>query len=637
MPSVLNQNVTRAETPPQTRAAFRPLVILWLFFLVLGGIATPGAADQGEESSVHRFELLTGLSALVDDTGGLTILISGLPSPLLRAEPVSMTDSRRRRPSDSFNTVVSEGVEGGHRGFSSQADDDRDGRIDEDPLDGKDNDQDGKIDEDFAAISDAMVAVHLRNHGVQMEYYHWGHPSLGTTVFLNAGGSQKAAGQGTYRIRTSGPEWQETGIISLLHAVIGKPEKDDLVAFVSRVSRDEMIPQNDPCSAGTDLWLGVMILDRDSLTRFLLEGDRLDLPLGAEPVPLAVCTADSWLQLNRIMGEARRLYEGLTDPVDNRQARWIVPPACSVCRSSSVPGFDLNKATNGALTLSAGISPGQCGLLDPDLFRVDGRPLGAPREIRWQPAGGRGSTINWGCATAANLRVGDRDGTASFLHLTSLLSHQARGRLEFVFDPREDILADAPDNVWDAPVEISGRYLDGRPFEAYPEATTPEERDDSANMAASLIPAPETVEEVARGFVEDRARLLKSDRHNLSLSPDLLIGWPNPFNDVISIRFTVPRTMKEAFVWKDNKEQPTEINLEGDVPWPGGQPGVSVKIYSINGQELVTLHSATLGAGDYTARWNGTDAFGRKVASGTYFCKLQMDDWSVTRRLVFIR
>ena len=268
---------------------------------------------------------------------------------------------------------------------------------------------------------------------------------------------------------------------------------------------------------------------------------------------------------------------------------------------------------------------------------VDGRLLGAPREIRWQPAGGRGSTITWGCATAGNLRDGDRDGTASFLHLTSLLNHQARGRLEFVFDPREDILADAPDSAWDAPVEISGRYLDGRPFEAYPEATTPEDRDDSANMAASLIPAPETVEEVARGFVEDRARLLKSDRHNLSLSPDLLIGWPNPFNDVISIRFTVPRTMKEAFVWKDNKEQPTEINLEGEVPWPGGQPGVSVKIYSINGQELVTLHSATLGAGDYTARWNGTDAFGRKVASGTYFCKLQMDDWSVTRRLVFIR
>ncbi len=64
---------------------------------------------------------------------------------------------------------------------------------------------------------------------------------------------------------------------------------------------------------------------------------------------------------------------------------------------------------------------------------------------------------------------------------------------------------------------------------------------------------------------------------------------------------------------------------------------MSVKIYSLNGQELVTLHSASVGVGEYTVHWNGTDAFGRKVASGTYFCKLQLDDWSVTRRLVFLR
>ncbi len=95
--------------------------------------------------------------------------------------------------------------------------------------------------------------------------------------------------------------------------------------------------------------------------------------------------------------------------------------------------------------------------------------------------------------------------------------------------------------------------------------------------------------------------------------------------------------MKQAFVWKTDKDKPAEIDLESEVPWSGGQPGVSVKIYSLNGQELVTLHSASVGVGEYTVHWNGTDAFGRKVASGTYFCKLQLDDWSVTRRLVFLR
>ncbi|MEN8006248.1 MAG: FlgD immunoglobulin-like domain containing protein [Candidatus Krumholzibacteriota bacterium] len=621
--------------PPQTRAAFRPLVFLFLYALVSGVFAASAAADQVEEQSIHRFKLQADLAAFVDNEGGLVILPSGSRSPLLQTELVSLTDSRRRRPSDSFHKVVGEGVVGGHHGFSSRADDDRDGRIDEDPLDGRDNDQDGRIDEDFAAISDAMVAVHLGRSvsgdrsgdgGVQLEYYHWGHSSLGSTVFLNAGG---AAGEATYRLTTSGSAWQETGINFLLHSVIGRPARKDPVALVSRVSLVGRLRDDDPCTAGTGLWLGVMILDDDSATRFLLEEDRLDLPLGKNPVPLAVCAAESWLQLNRIMGEAQRLYEGMTDPVDNRRAHWIVPPACSMCRSADAPGFDFDRDAEGRSILSADIVPGQCGLLDPDLFRIDGRLLGAPREIRWQPAKGMGATIPWSCSTADHLRDGSLTGAGPYLPLAGLLNHQARGRLEFFFDTPANIPAD--------PLEISGRYLDGHPFRTNLQVAIPKVSEGSIDPAASPAPEFETVDEVARGFAEDRARLLNADRHHLSLSPDLLMGWPNPFNDVISIRFTVPGTMREAFVWKDEGEQPTEINLEGAVPWPGGQPGVSVKIYSINGQELVTLHSATLGAGDYTAQWNGTDAFGRKVASGTYFCKLQLDDWSVTRRLVFIR
>jgi hypothetical protein len=49
-----------------------------------------------------------------------------------------------------------EGAPGGARAPAPNADDDRDGLIDEDWLDGRDNDDDGKIDEDFAAISNQM-------------------------------------------------------------------------------------------------------------------------------------------------------------------------------------------------------------------------------------------------------------------------------------------------------------------------------------------------------------------------------------------------------------------------------------------------------------------------------------------------
>jgi hypothetical protein len=99
------------------------------------------------------------------------------------------------RPTDSPVDVVyrsSEGVAGGRRLPARDADDDGDGTIDEDPLDGRDNDGDGKIDEDFAAVSDQMLARwYTDDQAITMDIYpdhrpmnlmvrehsyQWGHP-----------------------------------------------------------------------------------------------------------------------------------------------------------------------------------------------------------------------------------------------------------------------------------------------------------------------------------------------------------------------------------------------------------------------------------------------------------------------------
>ncbi|HXV14879.1 MAG TPA: hypothetical protein VEC56_11805 [Candidatus Krumholzibacteria bacterium] len=70
------------------------------------------------------------------------------------------------RPSSDPRDIVYEshiGVAGGHRVPSANADDDSDGFLDEDPLDGFDNDLDGQVDEDYAAISDQMLARRFRD------------------------------------------------------------------------------------------------------------------------------------------------------------------------------------------------------------------------------------------------------------------------------------------------------------------------------------------------------------------------------------------------------------------------------------------------------------------------------------------
>ncbi len=56
-----------------------------------------------------------------------------------------------------------EGTRGGNRLPSPAADDDNDGRIDEDPLNGFDDDGDGKVDEDYAAISNQMFRSTYRD------------------------------------------------------------------------------------------------------------------------------------------------------------------------------------------------------------------------------------------------------------------------------------------------------------------------------------------------------------------------------------------------------------------------------------------------------------------------------------------
>jgi hypothetical protein len=70
------------------------------------------------------------------------------------------------RPSSDPRDIVYEtsfGAMGGNRIPSAAADDDADGALDEDPLDGFDNDLDGLIDEDYAGISDQMLSRRFRD------------------------------------------------------------------------------------------------------------------------------------------------------------------------------------------------------------------------------------------------------------------------------------------------------------------------------------------------------------------------------------------------------------------------------------------------------------------------------------------
>jgi hypothetical protein len=367
------------------------------------------------------------------------------------------------------------------------------------------------------------------------------------------------------------------------------------------------------CDPRFHVWLGFRTLDPAGDDPVRRNGRRLDVSLSHDVTPLVFAAAESRQQLLRILEQAVATRRGVVDPMTGQRTEWVPPPFCANCRQADPPAMTWRRGESGGVVLVAARTDVHGGLPDPDLFVADGRPLGAPDRVRWIAAAGDERTATWGC----------EPGSVSGPAWSRLEVAHAPGRIEYEF-PALD-----PDRLSDS---LDGRYLDGRPLTA-PLTSVVE----VPAIGIGLAPAAAPEDSPADAAPADRARALRAADRQPTLSPELLEGWPNPFREQIQLKFTVPRTVEEAFVWKDPADMPENLDLQAVVPWAAGNPRVSVKIYSINGQELVTLEAADLGVGEYTVQWDGTDAYGRQVASGTYFCKLQLDEWSVTRRLVFLR
>jgi flagellar hook assembly protein FlgD len=83
---------------------------------------------------------------------------------------------------------------------------------------------------------------------------------------------------------------------------------------------------------------------------------------------------------------------------------------------------------------------------------------------------------------------------------------------------------------------------------------------------------------------------------------------PNPFNPSTRIPFTVDRSAH-----------------------------VTLTIYTVAGEHVVTLVDESRPAGRGWADWNGTDAAGHTVASGVYYYQLRVDGRQRVRKMVMLR
>ncbi|KPL17872.1 MAG: hypothetical protein AMJ92_10560 [candidate division Zixibacteria bacterium SM23_81] len=82
---------------------------------------------------------------------------------------------------------------------------------------------------------------------------------------------------------------------------------------------------------------------------------------------------------------------------------------------------------------------------------------------------------------------------------------------------------------------------------------------------------------------------------------------------------------------------PNPFNAQTTIGYQVPEAEVEIGIYNVGGQLVRTLVQGSLSAGSYVQTWDGRDSGGREVESGIYFCWLQSEKVSLTRKLVLLR
>ncbi len=95
---------------------------------------------------------------------------------------------------------------------------------------------------------------------------------------------------------------------------------------------------------------------------------------------------------------------------------------------------------------------------------------------------------------------------------------------------------------------------------------------------------------------------------NIPLTFDLQQNFPNPFNPSTTIKYQVPREEK-----------------------------VNITIYNILGEKVHRILNARKKPGYYEIKWNGSDEFNHKVASGLYFYRMKAGNFVKTNKMILIR
>lgn len=121
---------------------------------------------------------------------------------------------------------------------------------------------------------------------------------------------------------------------------------------------------------------------------------------------------------------------------------------------------------------------------------------------------------------------------------------------------------------------------------------------------------------------------------DLNWYPDLKAKWEN--NEVLAVNDNY-KAMPSKFSLEQNYPNPFNPTTTFSYSLPKLSE-VNVVVYNIVGQVVARIVNHKMqNAGRYEVNWNGTDDFGKSVASGVYFYQLKTNEVTLTKKMMLLK
>ncbi len=502
---------------------------------------------------------------------------------------------------------AAEGCRGGTRYPAEGCDDDGDGVIDEDPLDGRDNDGDGVIDEDYAAVGDRMYVTSAREprFGITVtrrhHFWNYGHvrdfigvsttieylPPKGEDVVLRRFelihyidfeiGDRDDAGRGRDdRIFFLQDRPEEGGRTARAVAAAADEGGDGPLAAVV-IFRATM--PDGPLTAGAEGRNGQRHVDS-----LWSRGQDACRVLGGEPAPLDM--------------EGDELLPG----IGSGEIVLVEAAAGDVVLVHRFgPAGDIYPGDRVELEWAIVFGKDHAALMR-NISRAretwEGPALPGGGAMRWVVPARKAVRISVDAALAPVWVQGEKRPAVS-VDLPAIEGEEIEW-LRVAGERTEDfetvggriVIALGEKTASSGPFAIEGQLTDGTIFTSYIGE-----------------------EELQRFAGEDGLQPGRLPDGSIRL-------FPNPFAGDLTIGIFVHEPSRHM---KDRSS--------------AAQPGTgSIRVFDVKGRLVRTvLADEVLHPGEHTLGWDGKDETGKKVSPGVYYCRLQIGERSLTRRVILLR